>query len=190
MKRNGLFISILVFVSLLTGCKSNSTESTDDNSTLTYGGKTYNIVQIGSQYWLKENLNIGSMIQSSQGTSSNGIIEKYCYNNDSNNCKIYGGLYQWNEAMEYSSVAGAQGICPSGWHIPTVAEYTTLNNTVNNVNALKAIGQGTGTGTGTNVSGFSAMLAGWGSNNSNFYGLDSTAVFWTSTASDKNDAGS
>jgi len=57
-----------------------------------YGGKIYNTVQIGTQCWLKENLNIGTMIPVNQDGSNNGSIEKYCYNNDINNCNVYGGL--------------------------------------------------------------------------------------------------
>jgi uncharacterized protein (TIGR02145 family) len=58
-----------------------------------------------------------------------------------------------------------QGICPSGWHIPSLAELQTLDSTVNkNGNALKAVGQGSidqySDGRGTNTSGFSALLAG------------------------------
>jgi len=69
--------------------------------TVVYGGQTYNTVQIGTQCWLKENLNIGTKIPGTQNQANNGTIEKYCYNNDEANCAIYGGLYQWNEMMQY-----------------------------------------------------------------------------------------
>jgi len=72
--------------------------------TIIYEGKTYNSVQLGAQCWLKENLDVGIMILSNQNASDNGIIEKYCFNNDPNNCNIYGGLYKWNEAMAYSNI--------------------------------------------------------------------------------------
>lgn len=61
---------------------------------------------------MKENLNVGTMIQSSSDQSNNSIIEKYCYNNDTANCSMYGGFYQWDEAMQYVATAGARGICP------------------------------------------------------------------------------
>lgn len=126
-----------------------------------YAGKVYNTVTIGLQVWLKENLDLGTMLQDYQNQTNNGVIEKYCYGNDVNNCNTYGGLYQWNEAMEYVSTAGTKGICPTGWHIPTLSEFETLKSAVgNNGNALKEIGEGTGSGTGTNTSGFSALLAG------------------------------
>lgn len=143
-----------------------------------YEGKTYGTVLIGTQCWIKENLDVGTMIQGNTNQSNNGIIEKYCYNNDTANCSLYGGLYQWQEAMKYVSVPGAQGICPDGWHIPTPSQFQALKTAVNNDgNSLKAIGQGSGSGTGTNTSGFSAFLAG-GYYNGTFMGLYFETYFW------------
>src|ERR1035437_3641327 len=151
-------------------------------STVTYSGKTYNTVQIGTQCWLKENLDVGTMIDSMANPSNNGIIEKYCYGNNPANCTTYGGLYQWNEAMQYVTTEGTKGICPTGWHIPTYTELqTTLATVSNDGNALKAVGQGTGSGAGTNTSGFSALLAGYRDGNRYFYLLGSYAHFWSST---------
>jgi len=152
--------------------------------TVTYAGKLYNTVQIESQCWLKENLDIGYMIQGNLEPTHNSIIEKYCYNNDTSNCTKYGGLYQWNEAMQYVLTSGAKGICPSGWHIPTEVEFKTLSSAVyNDVNALKAIGQGMESGAGTNTSGFSALLTGYhaSDNVSYFYYLGRNTNLWSST---------
>ncbi|HLF13919.1 MAG TPA: FISUMP domain-containing protein [Bacteroidota bacterium] len=152
---------------------------------LSYGGKTYHAVQIGEQCWMRENLDIGTMIDSLQDASNNGTIEKYCYRNDPLNCADYGGLYQWDEAMQYSTTPGVQGICPVGWHIPTAAEFDTLRSAVSNDgNALKAIGQGTGGGAGTNTSGFSALLAGGKDSDGYFGGLGRNAYFWSSAEYD------
>ena len=150
--------------------------------TVTYEDKTYNTVQIGAQCWMKENLDVGTMIQGSANPSNNTTIEKYCYNNDTANCSKYGGLYQWSEAMAYDTTNGAKGICPTGWHIPTKAEFETLMAAVgNDGNKLKRENQGTGSGVGTNTSGFSALLAGYRSSNGTFYGLGGTTYFWSST---------
>ncbi len=62
-------------------------------------GQTYNTVQIDDQCWLAENLNIGIMINGAYNQSDNGVINKYCYDNDPSNCEIYGGLYQWDEMI-------------------------------------------------------------------------------------------
>ena len=163
-------------------------------STFTYSGKTYHTVQIGTQCWLEENLDVGTMIQGNQDQTNNNTIEKYCYNDDVNNCTIYGGLYQWAEAVQYKNGAtntsspnpafsgNIQGICPTGWHIPTSDEFQTLSTTVNNnSNALKAIGQGTGSGAGTNTSGFSSLLSGARVDGGNFQDLNTYANFWSST---------
>jgi uncharacterized protein (TIGR02145 family) len=148
--------------------------------TVTYLGKTYNTVLIGSQCWLKENLNVGAMVDSLQIQTNNSVIEKYCYHNDTNNCNTYGGLYQWNEAMQYSTAEGTRGICPSGWHIPAYAEFQTLITAVGgDGNALKDTTQGTEGGKGTNTSGFSALLSGYLSGVA-FYSYDLT-YFWSST---------
>ncbi|MBU2483415.1 MAG: hypothetical protein KJ760_20205, partial [Proteobacteria bacterium] len=157
--------------------------------TVTYAGKTYNTVQIGAQCWLKENLDVGTRINGSQNSGNNSIIEKYCYNDDPNNCDTYGGLYQWDEAMQYVTTERAKGICPTGWHIPTYAELQTLGTTVSNDgNALKAIGQGTGSGAGTNTSGFSALLAGYRYYGGYFYNLGNYAIFWSSTENEASGA--
>jgi len=90
--------------------------------------KWYQTVLIGVQCWMAENLNIGTGIHGSGNQNDNDIIEKYCYNNNITNCVLYGGLYQWDEAMQYVTVEGAQGICPNGWHIPTYDEWEDLKD--------------------------------------------------------------
>lgn len=77
-----------------------------------YGGQTYDTVTIGSQVWMKENLNYGVIVNRSTTVScvdlsggrwvcltDNNSIEKYCYNDDFNYCSTDGGLYEWAEAM-------------------------------------------------------------------------------------------
>lgn len=95
-------------------------------ASITYLGKVYHTAFIGTQCWLKENLDAGTMLNSSTVQSDNGIIEKYCYQNQSINCSLYGGLYRWDELMGYSAAAGAQGICPDGWHLPTDQEIKDM----------------------------------------------------------------
>ncbi len=101
----------------------------DDVEEVIYEGQTYNTVQIGNQCWLKENMNVGVMIASEAGgvvQTDNGIIEKFCYGNNMANCDVYGGLYQWDEAMQYAILPGNQGICPPDWHIPSDSEWRVL----------------------------------------------------------------
>jgi len=98
--------------------------------TVSYEGQVYNTIQIFSQCWLKENLNVGTMIPGTQEMSNNSVIEKYCYNNEQDSCTKYGGFYQWWEMMQYTTQQGAQGICPSGWHLPTDEEWKVLEGAV------------------------------------------------------------
>ena len=152
-----------------------------------YAYKIYNTVTIGTQTWLKENLDVGTMIisdsnHSGQQMAANGAIEKYCYNNEPNNCAIYGGLYEWDEAMQYVTTEGTQGICPRGWHIPTHAEQQTLSNFVNN-EATKLIDENAHSGkTYTNETGFSALFAGNRYyDDGGFTNLSFLTFFWSST---------
>jgi len=148
--------------------------------TVLYAGKTYNTVYIKDRCWLKENLDVGTMIignDTSIKQTDNKTIEKYCYDNNPANCEIYGGLYQWDEAMKYVNNEGAQGICPNGWHIPTLADFSSFLANEIDGDALKAIGQGTG----TNTSGFSALLAGERTNFSYFLGVLGYSFFYSST---------
>ena len=158
-------------------------------TTVTYKGKDYNVIQIGSQCWFKENLDVGTMVISDVNLSlhqqtDNGIIEKYCYDNDPSYCEIYGGLYEWYETMEYVTAEGTQGICPSGWHIPAKYEFEILENYVNdNVSKLVDEGEPTYGYTPTNETGFSGLFAGFRQNDDEdaFGGLNYTAFFWSST---------
>jgi uncharacterized protein (TIGR02145 family) len=98
--------------------------------TVEYEGKIYSTIQVFSQCWLKQNLNVGTMIPGTMGQSNNGSIEKYCYNNEEDSCAKYGGLYDWWETMQYNAQIGKQGICPPGWHIPSDEEWKVLEGAV------------------------------------------------------------
>ena len=94
--------------------------------------RAYNTVQIGTQCWMAENLNIGVRVDAVNDQSDNSIIEKYCYNDIEDSCDVSGGLYQWNVMMQYITTEGVQDICPptGGWHLPTDTEWCTLENYV------------------------------------------------------------
>lgn len=150
-------------------------------ATVTYQGKLYNTVQIGDQCWLRENLDVGTRIDGNISMTDNATIEKYCFDDNASNCDTYGGLYQWDEAMQYVTIEGAQGLCPSGWHIPTHAEFQALSTIVSDdSDKLKAIGQGSGDGAGTNTSGFTALLGGYRSLGGSFF-VSNYTNFWSSS---------
>lgn len=180
------------------GCNGTFTDARD--------GKTYAQVQIGDQCWMAENLNVGTMINSSNGgTNSDGeqtnneIIEKYCYEDTNTNCIVYGGLYQWNELMQYATTEGVQGVCPDGWHIPTDAEWCELENEVDAGTVqcdvqgwrgsdgggnLKEIGEAhwwTSNTGATDLYDFTALPGGARLADGSFGDLNMSSMFWTST---------
>jgi len=75
-------------------------------------GVMYGAVKIGNQWWISENVKIPG------GRS--------CYRNNPEYCDLFGGLYNWPTAMNNSTSQKAQGICPDGYHIPTVEEWEEL----------------------------------------------------------------
>ncbi|MFH1159494.1 MAG: FISUMP domain-containing protein [bacterium] len=158
-------------------------------STVDYEGKLYNTIQIGTQCWFKENLNVGIRINGTQNQMNNGLKEKYCYDDLETNCDIYGGLYQWNEMMQYVTNEGIRGICPIGWHIPTDAQWDTLRDYLGG--EFIAGGKMKETGTehwappnvgATNSSGFTALPGGYTySYTGSFNNLTFNAFFWSSS---------
>lgn len=131
----------------------------------TYSINGYEAVDIGFQTWMVKNMNVSTANSS-------------CYDNNAENCNIYGRLYTWNDA---------QNVCPTGWHLPSVAEWDTLISFLNEgrIGAeaeLRVRGTEFWTnGGGTNASCFSALPAGGYacSGDCQFSLLHSAAIFWT-----------
>jgi len=93
-------------------------------------GNTYKTVKIGTQEWMAENLKVtryrnGNPVPNvTNNTEWSGLTTgAWCYyNNDTTNNAIYGKLYNWH------AVVDNQRICPTGWHVPTDVEWTSLMN--------------------------------------------------------------
>ncbi len=177
------------------------TEALCGDLTISYGGQTYHTVKIGEQCWMKENLNIGTRINGSQGQIDNNQIEKYCYDDTDNNCDTYGALYQWDEMMQYSTSQGTQGICPTGWHIPSDEEWKVLEGTVDSqygvgdpewystgwrgFDAGKNLKSQSGWqdgGNGVDIYGFTAFPGGLRESNGSFLSMYRNGVWWSSDA--------
>jgi uncharacterized protein (TIGR02145 family) len=122
------------------------------------------------------NLNYGQQLSSTATQRDNCLAEKYCYNDNPANCASAGGLYQWDELMQYNDLPAIQGLCPPAWHLPSETEWTTLfDYYISNGFAGSPLKF-------TGYSGFNALLSGiLGANKSwSFDGFAS--MFWSSTA--------
>ena len=102
-------------------------------------GNVYNTVQIGQQCWMRENLRTTHYADNTSipvgSTYSYTDPYRYAPNNDESNVAIYGYLYNWAAVMHgatssSANPSGAQGICPTGWHVPSYAEWTQLTDYV------------------------------------------------------------
>ncbi|MFA6734930.1 MAG: fibrobacter succinogenes major paralogous domain-containing protein, partial [Sphaerochaetaceae bacterium] len=164
--------------------------------------QVYKTVVIGTQMWMAENLNYDTL----DGMGS------WCYENSADSCTKFGRLYQWVVAMVLDSVyndtiwsgsgVNRQGICPSGWHLPSNDEWQTLAAYVSAQSGVggkdvdgswSAIGtllksttewpSYSGVATGTNTFGFSALPGGYRLDGGDFVGVDRGTFFWSSTES-------
>jgi uncharacterized protein (TIGR02145 family) len=184
--------------------------------TVTYGGLTYNTVQIGNQCWFRQNLNVGSRIaitvlpDNTPPTLNNpATVQKWCYNNSDANCTTYGGLYSWAEANAFANSCNTasctpsvpnQGICPTGWHIPTHNEFTTLERAVctsgtcvtdfpfdTTTMGWRGTNEGTKLKT-VSATDFSSLLAGDRNSGGGCGGLGTGAYFWAASQISTTDA--
>ncbi|MDR2582125.1 MAG: PEGA domain-containing protein [Fibromonadaceae bacterium] len=125
---------------------------------------TYNVVRIGNQTWMAENLNYNA-----SGSK--------CYDNNPTNCDKYGRLYNWETAKT---------ICPSGWHLPSDVEWTVLTEFVGGSSTagtkLKTKNGWNNGGNGDDKFGFSALPGAHG-NSYGFRNIGNSGIWWSSTES-------
>ena len=158
-------------------------------------GKVYKTVKIGDQTWMAENLNYADSVKTPSLKGKN-----WCYNKEPKNCEVAGRLYSWAAAIDsvklandadnprdcgYGKICGltgtVKGICPTGWHLPSQAKWSTLITAVGGqLTAGKVLKSQSGWN-GTDAFGFAALPAGQRGNGSSFYNGDNSAYFWSST---------
>lgn len=196
MKRKTMyFIYPLLFIAmfsiLVTACKKDEEEETPPPTSVTDAdGNVYNTVVIGTQVWLKENLKTtkyrnGTAIplvtdQSEWGGLTTPAVCWY-ENSQTNYGNTYGAIYNW-----YAVKTG--NICPTGWHVPTDAEWTTLVNFLGGENVAGGKMKETGTthwnmpNTGaTNESGFTALPGGYRFTDGGFYDVANFGYWWSAS---------
>lgn len=183
-------------------------------------GKVYKTVKIGEQTWMAENLKYDYKIEDDEG---NVVIRSYCTGNEEN-CDTLGRLYTWSVAVDSAALFSedakgcglgvrnckhkdrVQGICPSGWHVPSDSEWVVLFETVGGENVagyhLKSktgwpsknvyviggggYGMGTMSSNGDDIYGFSACpTVVW--HYDEYKDSDGWAPYWTSDERENDD---
>lgn len=187
--KDRLFLALLLFSSslALVGCAVDGQGSffTDERD-----GERYEIVTVGDQQWMAENLRFEA-----PGSYFNG---------DDNPRAEYGQLYDWETVMNgepasAASPSGVQGICPAGWHLPSDEEWSALEISLgldpdlaegydwrgtDQGTQMKSTSGWNDDGNGSNSSGFNALPAGrhWTA----FGDVGDYGFFWTSTENSSN----
>jgi uncharacterized protein (TIGR02145 family) len=189
--QNKIWMILLItgFVLIFT----NSCKKSNDNVLPTdKDGNVYNTVTIGTQVWMTENLKTthyrnGDQIPSVTDGAVWGNLTSgaYCdYDNSPGNSETYGRLYN------FYSIADSRNLCPTGWHVPSSTEWSTLTAYLGGDGVaggkLKETGtnhwQGPNFGA-SNESGLTVLPAGYRSEFGTFDGLGNYTDIWTSTNS-------
>lgn len=157
-------------------------------------GNIYPTIAISNQCWMGANLRTsrfknGDIIAfplTAQGWSSTFTPAHGIYNNTATNDSVYGRLYNAYAA------ADSRGLCPTGWHVPTDAEWnslaTALGGSLTAGFALKSTSGWASLGNGNNSSGFTALPAGFRRETGAYDGILSHAYWWSSTSVPTNSA--
>ena len=180
-----------------------------------YDGNIYETVNIGNQCWITRNLKVthypnGIVIPlvtddtAWENLSDNGIDDAMCYynNNTGSEADIYGALYTWAAAMgdnatsSSANPSGVQGICPTGWHLPSDDEWIELMNFLGYNSGCKLAGNSELWNNGDlklnsdfGETGFSAVPSGSRiSYSGSFEYLNREAHFWSATENSSENA--
>lgn len=148
-------------------------------------GRDYEVVRIGKQLWMAENLKYAAK-------------NSYCYDNDSENCEKYGRLYTWKSALGNPPKAVTdeqkeaekerkkkpqRGNCPYGFHVPTLKEFQKLLSSEEgrSAMAMKADSTWEKDRNGNNSSGFNVLASGYKDYVGVYYHMGTFTSFWSAT---------
>jgi len=136
-----------------------STLQSQDKFTDKRDGNIYRTVKVDGVTWMAENLRFKTKAGSAY------------YDNDSNNAKEYGMLYEWKTA---------ETVCPAGWHLPTGTEFRNLTDHFQDHESWRK-------SSGDTIS-FTIQLGGMQDHEGTFSEIDESAYYWTSNEYDKSSA--
>ncbi|MFN5443021.1 MAG: fibrobacter succinogenes major paralogous domain-containing protein [Crocinitomicaceae bacterium] len=158
-------------------------------------GNSYKTVTIGTQTWMAENLKVSKF---NDGTIIPNVKESIewsklttgawsYYNNDLANNAKYGKLYNWYAVSKTSN--GNKNVCPTGWHVPTDAEWTVLTDYLGGETVAGGKMKEVGTTNwnspnteATNISLFTGLPGGVRyDSGGNFSGIGGYGYWWSST---------
>lgn len=152
----------LLLAAVLVAVSVGTAAAQDGSFTDSRDGQKYTTVTIGNQVWLAENLrfNVGG---------------SWCYENNNDNCKKYGRLYNWN---------AAKAVCPMGWHLPSRGEWTRLVAMAGSKMGGKKLKSASGwnkNGEGTDDYGFLALPGGRRYTDGSFRYVGMRGYWWSAT---------
>jgi uncharacterized protein (TIGR02145 family) len=164
-------------------------------------GNSYKTVYIGTQQWMAENLKVTKY---NDGTAIPNITDNTqwsnlttgawsYYNNDVANNAKYGKLYNWYAVSKISN--GNKNVCPTGWHVPTDAEWTVLTDYLGGASVAGGKMKEVGTTSwnspntdATNTSLFSALPGGYRGGYGYNYDIGGGGYWWSSSEGSTSDA--
>ena len=195
MKFSHSVSAVLVITLLISGCSGTEAKPNPQSEKVPIhvediDGNSYQIIQIGEQVWMSENLRTmhyrnGEEIPSSLGrkawkTRREGM--RCAYDDDDANSKQYGQLYNWY------AVKDDRGLCPSGWHVPSIEEWGILEQTLGHFSfdwegrrGRHGVLMKSNAWNGNNSSGFSGLPGGGRDSAGYFRSLHKRGYWWSSS---------
>jgi len=184
LSMTGAMKPLLFAALLMAGCNGNAPKTVTD-----IDGNRYETVKIGGHVWMSENLRVSRYrngdpvpeVKEGASWAAQSAGARCSYDNDAENSKSYGMLYNWH------AVSDARGLAPEGWHVATDREWQELAEAVGGEEeaggALKAPGKwGDAASDSEQGSGFDALPSGARRDaDGEFLMLGQFARFWTST---------
>lgn len=220
MKNNKIVLILAVFVLfnyLFQGCKSDNQKGSDSknvsniittkiDSISDIDGNVYKTVSIGKQTWMAENLKVtkysdGTPIPFVKGDSNWANLtnndKAYCWlNDDSSHKETHGALYTYAAAINDTNmeISNQQGVCPTGWHLPSDSEWRILedyitSNGYSGREGASLMSKSDWGNKGADNFGFKAIPGGYREESyGSFTWYENFASYWTSTQTNSKEA--
>jgi uncharacterized protein (TIGR02145 family) len=199
MAKSSRFVHLaaMLCAALLFSCTSDNEKSY--GSSVHYEGEDYETVVIGTQTWMARNLNYA--VAGSKCGNGESLSDE-----NTTTCDTYGRLYNWATAMDLDASCNSstcasqikakhQGICPSGWHIPSDAEWAILTDYVGGVStagtklkAREGWNSYNNVPSGSDKYGFAALPGGNGYSDGSFDYVGYNVYWWSATEDSANKA--